>query len=157
MLNRNSNSSISKTQIPKGRKIENNHNIHVISKGHGHSNDNYKKSQDDEDMEVYDFKKPLKLVVSRNKENMDTNIPMKKSLVKVETGKSMSKIKKGNGTVKTIIGHKKVDSARSSLSKRTKSQTHIGVKKENNSKKSLSPKSSRAITSRTIKPLITER
>ena len=83
MLNRNSNTSISKSLIPKGRKIDNSHNIHVISKGHGHSDDNQKKSQDDEDLDVYDFKKPLKFVVSKNKENVDTNLPMKKSLVKV--------------------------------------------------------------------------
>ena len=88
---------------------------------------------------------------------MDTNIPMKKSLVKAESVKNIQKLKKGNVTTKSIVGHKKIDSARSSLSKKAKSQTHIGLKKDMNGKKSLSPKSSRAITSRTIKPLLTQR
>lgn len=60
---------------------------------------------------------------------MDHNIPVKKPLGKVESLKNVPKLKKVNVTAKSILGHKKVDSARSSLSKRTKSQTHIGLKK----------------------------
>lgn len=41
-----------------------------------------------------EFKKPSKSTISKNKENIDTNLPTKRTLHKAQSTKSMSRIKK---------------------------------------------------------------
>lgn len=106
-----------------------------------------------------DLKKPSKSINTKNKENIDTNLPTKRLMVKTQSVKSISKIKKSSTLVKSIIApNKKGDSARSSLSKRSKSQANLIPKKHQEpNRKSLSPKASTLAINKLMKPLLSQR
>lgn len=159
MLARNSNISSRQIPAPKGRKIDNTVNLHVTTGTHGYSQDQQKRSLDfEEPFEIVDFKKPSKSIHTKNKENVDTNLPTKRLLVKVQSVKCISKAKKNNTLIKSTVVGKKGDSARSSLSKRSKSQLNLVTKRQQYNRKSLSPKMSALGTNRPpSKPLLSQR
>ena len=143
MLSRNSNIAANHQNPVQGRKINNTVSLFVATSSHNHSHDQHKKSlEPEEHLEILDTRRPYKPPQPKNKENVDVNLPTKRTLTKTQSTKSISKIKrKTHHLTKSILPQKKNDSARSSLSKRAKSQANLNVRRNNPTvRKSLSPK-----------------